>query len=379
MEKEGKLRVLIGLFFILILGISFVYGYQTLSSHFKDDFSKIKLLKEKNISLGNLYPVITADYLDETTNSKFKVQIIEFDNEDKLDSWIKGKIEKSFKKEKVDGHFIYIDEYKNYVFWKSGLKNFVQITAIRYDKITTEAIRNNFKTEGKGLFPQELIDDYISLYPSDCINEECLTENKRIAEKIKKDLKEYLINNKNPENLNNYEDKEETCPVNDEKLLEIQTRYSLNDEGVQTLKKQCETNGYFIIKGKKISSELKQCGKNVDLYLQSNGIIIYDDEETLSECLLRQDFLNNHRDYSQDQNSAFINERNQFILRDVKDQIELEDKRSANINSQIEKSILEKYEKRNLVHGFSQEPNKKSTIDEKLNKRPEDMIYWFEK
>ncbi|OIO41281.1 hypothetical protein COU56_02100 [Candidatus Pacearchaeota archaeon CG10_big_fil_rev_8_21_14_0_10_31_9] len=340
-EFPIRLFMIVSISIIIISLVFFAYAQETsLKNNFGFTKHGISIIKEYEIKSDNFYSMKVYDYADVSNNSKFKVQIIEFDNESILDFWMEGKINGNSSSVNIDNNFIYISSDKDYAFWRNG-NSFIQIIIDN-----NHQYKNSFKKfsnyEEKDIFPARLIKNYLKKYPSNCGKDNCMSENRNTQDKLTESLNWF----ENPPldiKTSSYYTWDKNCPANESGWIQIEKSPSLSNEEIVEIKNHCQE--YGVPKGKdgsKISSGLKECGKAIDKYLKDNNIAYNDDSIVLDECLLREHFLNNNVDYSQDMINLIFRERNNKILKKIelieslkRDIFELKTRNIANSNGKL--------------------------------------------
>lgn len=329
MDRRGKLKLALIAILVLLLIISFVYSTNVIELPFIKKPPKFELINQYEYNFSDL-PIKVYDYKSKSQGPNFKVQIMSFNDSKELDNWISYKVIKSSENKTVGKEVFYIDELKNYVFWRSGDKTFVQIIAIDSGLNDSNSITKSLRNNGKGIFSDKLISDYLLSYPSSCDSEGCYSKETKTANFVWENLKWF---DSLPEDFkgSSYYIGDSNCPLSDQEWAEVGKNPALTSSELDELKRYCSSHGtYKSSNGETIPVLVKNCGKEIDLKLRSNGIYEYDGEETLDECLLRERFLEYHKSYSQELINTLFEEKDRRLVRDMVDLEELEKEKRAN-------------------------------------------------
>lgn len=380
MNRFGQTKKILILLVLLFTVLSIVYvSSQDLTDISLKQTSQVILIKEYNLDLKDSKSTIVMDYLDKNSQSKFKVQIKEFENEKKLNSWLRNKVENSFNNYTINTNLVFVDENKNYAFWRSGNLS-IQIIAIKKGLSEEEELISISELRKESpVFPDSLFNEYLEKYPSNCNDEGCLTEQALKEQLVQKANDWFRQNAAKIKSSNYYKDGIIFCPSNDSRFIKIQEEYLLTDEEIEQFRIHCKDNKSFEIKGADPSEELKECGKEIDNYIKENNLLTYDDEITLEECLHRESYAKEHKSLSSEDINLVFTKRNIYILEEIRFLKNLKEKNNEKVKELVDKSIKDKIEKRNKLHGFTEENNEnKATHINSTNNRINIGRYWFE-
>lgn len=167
--KKGALI----LFLIIVLfSLSFVSAVEVI----EEDIGKYIFYESYNHTPMLFIPIRKLTYINNLTDLKYRVQVIEFNDEtfdsENLDGWITKKTEKNSGTLTINGNIIFINEYNNIVLWRSG-NTYVQITDGRKNTASAQELVESLSEEGEGGFSIEIIKAYLAVYPSDCNKDGC--------------------------------------------------------------------------------------------------------------------------------------------------------------------------------------------------------------
>src|SRR3989344_5367797 len=121
----------------------------------------------------------------------YSVQVIEFNdktfNNEYLDGWITYHVKESKGSFNSDGNIVFTDSRGQSLFWRSE-HFYIKITFLRQSKSDTREIND------KEVFPSELLNNYLELYPSDCYKTGCVTSVKSLCD-LQNSFDEDFLNN----------------------------------------------------------------------------------------------------------------------------------------------------------------------------------------
>ena len=190
--KNSVNKNLLVFIFLIVFIILIVIGINALESTKASDKGKDKelpqLVKKYNSSREFFQGLTVYDYVDNSTNSRFKVQIIKFEDNAKLNSWIKNKVEENSGNLEVNGQIVFIDKNKKYVFWRNN-NIFIQIITGNTSDLRSVL---DLRQIGSGEFNIPLIRNYLLEYSSGCtLTNKCIikSSDELLNEKIKEGLK----------------------------------------------------------------------------------------------------------------------------------------------------------------------------------------------
>jgi len=310
------MKVIFVFFVFVFLSISLTYALQIFNVELEDT-PKIEFVNQYNHSTSKFDSFKVYDYKDKNSDSNYKVQVIGFDDERELDSWIKNKVEKSSEQREIDGNYLFVDKNNNYLFWRSGNK-FIQIISINGEDSGIKSVLETLNSVGGGSFPEQLIKEYISQFPSDCDEEDCFSESYLMNHKITGGLLWFRNPPQNIKSSNYYVDGGGKCPKEQEGLDKLQKNLFLIEEEIEFIAEYCSNNDFYEINGAQIPRELKECGLAIDQYLAEKEISEYDYEITLDECLLRISFLKDQENnFSQEELESIFSKRNNNVFKEV--------------------------------------------------------------
>lgn len=307
-------------FFLVLLIIFAAYAVQSLES-FSLRGSNLRLINNYSSNLNNFHPTEIFDYVDGSTQDQFKVQIITFDDSGELDGWIKSKVEKSSESREIDGNVVFLDENKNYVFWRSG-NVFVQI--FMNNKISQDQVFDETLVEG--LFSGQLIDEYLLKYPNACLVSGCASshsvdeglnwfENSDVHEEVNSYWNEYLFRSR--------------CPMEETGWEKFREKSS--EEYIALLRASCKDIFQATADLRKpVPDKIKECGSELNRQIINQDITDYNQKMILEECVLRNKFGEENTFLSQSEKTAVFLRRDDSILRQLS---HLRDKEYALISS----------------------------------------------
>ncbi len=384
MKKKVKINI-VAVLFLFIIFIVFVSALQ--------DSNEIKEEKIEGLEQVKKYDLIRTDlrfesfeihdYANKNKKFKFKIQIIGFESDARLDSWIMNKVEESASNKTIKGNVIFLDKNKNFVFWRNGT-SFIQIINMKSNLSDVDALRESFKPGGSGVFPNSLINKYLEQYPSECSISGCMSKERQLEEKIRMGLLWFFRLPEVIKSLLDYSG-DESCPMTQEEWDVLKESPALDAWEIEEIRERCNKYGNYTDKnGLPLPNELKICGRMIDDYLAKNDKLVYKSHITLNECLVRERFLEDNKDLSSEEISVIFEKRNEQVLNEMTENDERKNKiKNKELQERTDKFVEEKIKERNRVHGFNATTNVKTEIKNlprnNSGKRPLFTHYWFEK
>lgn len=122
----------------------------------------------------DFFPINVINYYNNKSNDLVDVQLIYFNESERLDSWISIKVEYAKGTLNINNNTIFIADDNKYVFWRNG-QTYIKITE-KHQKSTPENPVDFIGSSGTGNFDEEIIVKYLNIYSSQCDEEGCKLE-----------------------------------------------------------------------------------------------------------------------------------------------------------------------------------------------------------
>ena len=291
---------------LILFCLSFVNAVDTIDQ----DIGNYPFIEKKAIISNSTVPQHYVAYKD-SENFIYTVIIKEYslNNEDEFNIDVLAqilliKVGQSNGTLTYGDNIIYIGENSKDIFWASA--NFL-ITILN---------KKPKNSAGQQEFPDEIINAYLDIYPSECQIDNCyptyFEESLTTQEKL--DLDWFRNPASDVKSSDYYTDKLVYCTEDYDKL---KLKYDFTEEDIQKIQQHCENNNYFRIEGAKIPQAILECGVDLIDYMESKSVENIDYETILDECIIRQKFKQDFPDINNTYLLNLFEARNKEFMRDL--------------------------------------------------------------
>ncbi|MFH1328934.1 MAG: hypothetical protein ABIH76_08885 [Candidatus Bathyarchaeota archaeon] len=310
-----------------------------------------EILSKTTYTPPTFYPIDDIKYIDEQANRIVNVQLIVF-NDSELDNWITAKTNTARNAISIDEDVIFVSSDNKYVFWRSG-QTYVKVTE-KYPHSTKDAPFDFLTSTGTMNIDTQLISEYLTQYPSDCTENNCL-----IGLILDKEDFSFKGVRELEHKVRDYTQAFLSCPNRNPSKADIKASLQeglaspdrFNDAEISAMISECQGDDFeaFTVPLNDKSGFIKECESKLKSRLSEQNITDYREDYVLRECVIQEDFTERYSEDIKDaDNSEFFNDLLDSRMRSAANEIKAKYAGHEATEEDDEEAYLQKVEQQRL-------------------------------